>query len=414
MKLRIAFLLTALSGCALMANAIGQSFPPNKGPTSFNIVGVTTNPTVLSLNGQSYCTVSVDSTSTMGGATVTMKTSNDNQSSFYNVTGIPDLGSGASAAQTITAAGTQMTAPVGGKTNFEIVPSGTTSSTSITGNITCTGGSGSIAANSGGANSNVTVVAPTNGSGAVIVTTPGAAPTVSPGLFVGTTIACPSTAPAAINGAYTCTNTSGGVLQVGQAAAPSATTPVSTPSAAALPTASAGAAPPASAVQVSDFPACESSGGLAVVTGQNFLTLQCDLAGRLFVNLGDPTSTWSSTAVAVATTTVLLTGAAGQQWYIYLATMQTTGTNSGTVQWERSTSITCASGNTTLLPSAVTVDTTAGGWATLWGLQTIAAGSAGNIPGPGTIPYVLPLGQTLCSVMSGTTAVTFVTVAGKH
>ena len=44
--------------------------------------------------------------------------------------------------------------------------------------------------------------------------TPSPTTTISPGLYVGVTNACPSTAPAQVNGAYTCTNDSTGRLQV--------------------------------------------------------------------------------------------------------------------------------------------------------------------------------------------------------
>jgi hypothetical protein len=47
------------------------------------------------------------------------------------------------------------------------------------------------------------------------VTTPAPAPTISPGLYTGTTIACPSAAPAAVNATYTCVHDASGFESVG-------------------------------------------------------------------------------------------------------------------------------------------------------------------------------------------------------
>jgi hypothetical protein len=88
--------------------------------------------------------VSVPSTATMGSGTITLKTSADNGANWFNVTGVPDLGAPGSGSQTITVAGTQLTAPVSGKTGFEVVLSGATGAV-IAGTITCGNGSGSIA-----------------------------------------------------------------------------------------------------------------------------------------------------------------------------------------------------------------------------------------------------------------------------
>lgn len=192
---------------------------------------------------------------------------------------------------------------------------------------------------------------------------------------------------------------------------------VTTPSSAPLPTASAGVAPPANAVQISDFPACEYAGGLAVLTGQNFVTQQCDLTGRLYVNIGDPTQSFASSgAISSATTTVLKVGIATKQTYIYLATWESTGTNSGnTVQWEYSTNASCASGNTTILPAAIAPGTATGEWTTVWGNQAVSNTTVNGLPGPANLPLVLPAGNTFCGVTAGTTtAGTFITVYGIH
>lgn len=207
--------LLGFSGCSLLLAQVPVA--PNIGPTAFSFNGSAGTLAIRNIAGQSYCTVSVDSTSTMGGGSITLKTSNDNGVSYFNVTGVADLGSGSGPSQTITLAGTQLTAPVSGKTNFEIVLSGGSNS-AITGNILCGNGSGNIAqTNSISSLPPVTLVTPVTvncQSPACTVTTPAPATTISPGLFVGITNACPSTAPAAINGAYTCTNDSTGRLQV--------------------------------------------------------------------------------------------------------------------------------------------------------------------------------------------------------
>lgn len=78
----------------------------------------------------------------------------------------------------------------------------------------------------------VTLVTPVTvncGATPCSVTTPAPATTISPGLFVGVTNACPSTAPANINGAYTCTNDSTGRLQVSTPVPFATTTPFGTP-----------------------------------------------------------------------------------------------------------------------------------------------------------------------------------------
>jgi hypothetical protein len=189
MKLKGFFALLLLAGCGLMANALGQNYPPNL-LQSFSLNGSTGTQRV-SINGQSYCTVTVPSTATMGGGTVTLETSGDNGANYFAVTGLPDLGSGGSASTTITVAGKQLTAPVSGKTQFEVVLSGATSA-AIDGTIACGNGSGALGSSSSASGGNVTIVAPTDASGNVKVNTPapavtGAAGTTAVALCDGTT-----------------------------------------------------------------------------------------------------------------------------------------------------------------------------------------------------------------------------------
>jgi len=195
MKIKGFFCLLLLAGCGLMANAMGQSVPPpNIGPLTFNLNGSSGTFVIPNINGQSYCVVTVPSTATMGGGTLTMKVSADNGSNYFAVTGLPDLGSGSNPSQTIGTAGTQLTAPVSGKTNFEVVLSGA-SGAAITGTVTCGYGSGALgsAGGGGGSATNATIVAPTDANGNVkVISQNSPLPSIGPGGYPGVTIADPN------------------------------------------------------------------------------------------------------------------------------------------------------------------------------------------------------------------------------
>jgi hypothetical protein len=192
MKLKGFFILLALAGCGLMATAVGQQAPPNIGPLAFSFNGASGTFVVNGISGQSFCAVTVPSTATMGGGTITMKVTSDNGANYFAVTGLPDLGAGGSSSQTITSAGTQLTAPVSGKTGFEVVLSGATAA-AITGTITCGFGSGVIGSSGGSGSSNTTIVAPTDGSGNVkVISENSPLPVITPGGFPGFTIADPN------------------------------------------------------------------------------------------------------------------------------------------------------------------------------------------------------------------------------
>jgi hypothetical protein len=185
-----------------------------------------------------------------------------------------------------------------------------------------------------------------------------------------------------------------------------------------LPTASGGAAPPSSAPAVADYPSCINSGGNAAVTVGNAINIQCDAQGKLYVSLTEPTMTLvKSGAVATATTTVLVVGTAGKSLYMYLMAWESSGTNAtNTLNWEYSASATCASGNTTILPTAITAPTATSEWQVGWG-EGYGNGSAAvtGAPGPTAIALVIPAGDTVCGVTAGTTtAGNFLTYYALH
>lgn len=209
-----------------------------------------------------------------------------------------------------------------------------------------------------------------------------------------------------------------GFLQVHQVAAPLATTPVSTPSANALPTATAGAAGPGSAPAMVTYPTCSNSGGTAAATLGNFIVLQCDSQGKLYVSVGEPTMTFSvSAAVSSATTTILVAHQAGLRISIYLAAWESSGTNAtNTIQWVYSTNASCTTGNTALQPTAVTAPTAASEWTVGWG-QGYGNGIAAvtGMPGPAVVPLIIPVTDTFCGITAGTTtAGNFVTLSSIH
>ena len=78
------------------------------------------------------------------------------------------------------------------------------------------------------------------------------------------------------------------------------------------------------------YPACSAGTAVNVAaTAANFIALQCDPQGKLYVSLTDPTMRLAkSGAVATATTTVLVVGVASKSIYVYLMAWQSSGTNS--------------------------------------------------------------------------------------
>lgn len=275
---RFLFLL-ALSACALPA--LGQNYPPNIGPKPFSLNGSAQTLTFSGINGQSYCSVTVPGTETMGGGTITIKTTADNGANYFPVTGVPDLGSGTSASSTITVAGTKLSFPVSAQTGFELVLSGATGA-SINGTWQCSSGAGSLTSN----NAVVTVSFPPTQNVTVVGPT-GVAPTASAGAAfpaAGVQVfdypACLVPAGATPNvtggnaGNLVCDNN--GHLQVNVA------------NVGPLPTASTGAAFPGSTPQVPSYPICVvPAGATPNVTGGNIIAVQCQSNGGMVVGYGN-------------------------------------------------------------------------------------------------------------------------------
>lgn len=199
--------------------------------------------------------------------------------------------------------------------------------------------------------------------------------------------------------------------------APQATWPDSTPTAGALPTASAGAAAPGSAPIIADYPSCQSNGGNAAVTAGNSVALQCDPQGKLYVSFDDPTSTIvKSSSINSAVTTLLVTGVATKVTYIYLATWESTGTNStNTINWEWGTGATCGTSTVTLLPAAIAPGLSTGEWMTGWAGSQGPVVSVSGMPAAATRALILPAGNNFCGVTAGTTTLgNFVTYYSIH
>ena len=377
MQIKRFFALLLLSSCGLMATAVGQQiFPPNIGPLPFAFNGASGTFVVPNINGQSFCTVTVPSTATMGSGTNTMKTSADNGANYFSVTGLPDLGAGTSASSTITVAGTQLTAPVSGKTNFEVVLSGA-SGAAITGNITCGNGSASLGANSGGGGSNVTIVAPT---GALPVASAGASPVTGVNGISQNTCAVPAGGTPNVTGGNevaTQCNANGQQLVHDPAPVFTALQSVTTPA-----------------------PAPTTTGGWVGTVGFNVGT------GALYANNICDTFAMSG-AISTAVTTLLITGTNNQSVYVCLAAWESTGTNaSNTVNYEYGQGATCQTNTQTIFPAAVAPGTATGEWTVGWGNPGAAVTAVAGMPGVAPVPLVLPNNATaynFCGVTAGTT-----------
>lgn len=199
--------------------------------------------------------------------------------------------------------------------------------------------------------------------------------------------------------------TAGQNLQVVQNAAPSATTPVSTPSAAPAATATAGAALPSQAVNVNAYEHCTVVAGTAVTTG-NAIVVRCNNGGLLLASEADPTAILTTTAsISSATTTAINTPPpAGISLYVYAAGFTSNGTNSAnTVQLVYGTGVSCVTGQQNITPVAYAPGTTTGETAYFWG------GSASNTAFtqadivPSNIPFFVPAANGVCVKTAGTT-----------
>jgi hypothetical protein len=114
-----------------------------------------------------------------------------------------------------------------------------------------------------------------------------------------------------------------------------------------------------------------------------------------------------SANIVTATTTLLVSGVANQNMYIYLAAWLSSGTNTAaTVNYEIGQGATCGTNTKTLAPIALLSPTAVNEW------QSFVAGSAGSAAAPSTVPaasyhpYIVQANATpynLCGVTVGTT-----------
>jgi hypothetical protein len=302
-------------------------------------------------------------------------------------------------------------APYGFVFNACMVPAGATP------NVTA----GNAIANQCDSNGAMDVDIP-NPSATIPVTTPAPAPTVSPGLFPGTVQVCPSTAPAPINGVYTCTNTSSGFLNTVQAAAPAATTPVSCAAATNCPVNASQVTSPwvvGQATGTNLHMTVDNASPIPVVTPPPGVTLptatpggwagvQPILYGTGATYVSPICDTFAnSAAISTAVTTLLITGVTNQSIYICLATWQSTGTNAtNTIQYEYGQGATCQTNTVTLLPAPTAPGTTSGGWLNGWAGGMLAASGVVGMPPPAAVPLIIPNNATaynFCGVTAGTT-----------
>jgi hypothetical protein len=272
-------------------------------------------------------------------------------------------------------------APYGFVFNACMVPAGATP------NVTA----GNAIANQCDSNGAMDVDIP-NPSATIPVTTPAPAPTVSPGLFPGTVQVCPSTAPAPINGVYTCTNTSSGFLNTVQAAAPAATTPVSCAAATNC---------PVNASQVTSPWVVTTPAPLASQSPVPFpAVIQERIGSGNTIYLDTWPDTFASTAnITTSTTTRIVPGVANQTMYVFWVGFQAAGTNTaGTVQLEYGQGGTCGTNTVKIMVTPITEGATIGNVVNLWGSYGTATTNGIT---PAVVPLIIPANATandLCGV----------------
>lgn len=331
------------------------------GPVPFSFTAAGQRSPILLLNGQGTCSVQVDNTG--GGTTLTPQSTSDlgpNPSSAWNTASGVNSGS-------ITTFGT-FTGPVssqtnGGLTGFSIIAASVTSGT-VTGKISCSTatGSGSTSVSGSVAINGLTSPIP------FPVTTPAPAPTCNTGTAV------------CVSGNQ---GTNNNVLQI-DACGPLGTTCTDVHA--------------AGTISTNPFGVQNNKYG----TGAAYV----DPIGDTFVQSG---------AISTAVTTLLVSGVAGQNIYVYTMAFQLSGTNaSNTVNWEWGTGATCGTGTKTLYPQAQSPGTAAGNWIYGWSGAVIAL-TVVQFPAPAAVPLVIPAGNNLCGVTAGTTtAGVFVTYYANH
>lgn len=106
--------------------------------------------------------------------------------------------------------------------------------------------------------------------------------------------------------------------------------------------------------------------------------------------------------ITTPSTVVVIPGVAGQRIFaFYLSVEATTAQVVPTQLWEWSTSPTCASGNTAILPVPIAGPTTVLFFTNYYSGNQVTNGAAGFIPA--AAPLISPIGATLCIVVAGTT-----------
>ena len=135
------------------------------------------------------------------------------------------------------------------------------------------------------------------------------------------------------------------------------------------------------------------------------------------VNADVPT-TWYPSKVATtsnitsATTTQVVAAVAGQSIYVYWAGFQSSGANTSiTVNFEYSTVAACASSVTTILPQGISYGSPSSG-----GIgDFIGANNGTNGIGIiGGFPFVVPAGNYLCAVTTGTVSIYAIVIYSQH
>jgi hypothetical protein len=112
-------------------------------------------------------------------------------------------------------------------------------------------------------------------------------------------------------------------------------------------------------------------------------------------------------AITTATTTLVITGVAGQRIYAYFLAALASGTNTtDNFYYEYGTGATCGTGTVKLTPTSITAPSASPNVTTQWaGAALSNAAQAGWVPAE--YPVIIPAGNNLCIVTAGTTIALF-------
>ena len=174
-------------------------------------------------------------------------------------------------------------------------------------------------------------------------------------------------------------------------------------------------------VQVSSLPGpalTSNPGGVVLVQNvqanasplPSFTTNPVVVEGQVLTNgsiIFRPTPDTLATPVAIsgAATTLLYSGTAGQYTTVYLIAMESTGTNSGTQQWEWGTGSTCGTNTVGWFPSSVAFTGASGNLMPLYPGGAGFTATGGQTLGPIGPGFTLPLiGANVCILTTGTNA----------